>query len=671
MDRRQFHQSAAATAAALATGLPSPAFAGLGPAMPDPVPAGAAARFGCNRLWHQWPASNPGLNDLTFSPDGRYLATLGYQDDHAFIWSVPDGRPVRDWSPQEVDRGGDLRWTDRGLYIASNGGLSLWEPLSATLIHRYTDPAKFQAVRGLALSADGRLVATTAFIDCAAEVWDTATHRTVAKCFAEIDGKRRRPHDGQGDFLMSVAFSRCGRWLAAGGYRATGGIGGQVHVWDLAARRHLQRFPTRTGPVVRMAFTPAGRLLTADWAGTLELYDPLDGRMVQDWPGGGNSYRGLATNASGRIVVQRDDGVRLWDPDPTRETLLCPARGVNYLAYSDDGRFVAVGGHAGRVELYDAATGADLSPADRHATHVDRIEFTAAGTFCLACLGYPVKGHINEVVLRDTRTGTRLPVTPPADWRALALAPVGTRVAGRLTEDRLAVWDWASGAVAVQSEINPRAVAWHPNGETLVAAGADGTVTSWHVGTGRTGRQPVAGPIIALAVAARRTVAMTESGEMFVWQLDADERPQRLVVPGPVPKWESMLPKWRLALSPDGSSVAVTFGDGTVYAGSVDAGELAAVYTHPAGDEGVEDGNTLVLRYTPAGRLRVAGLCTALVENRWWCTATVIDAESGDVVWRAPPQRMGAAALALTPDGGTLFTGHEDGTLLVWPLASL
>jgi hypothetical protein len=29
---------------------------------------------------------------------------------------------------------------------------------------------------------------------------------------------------------------------------------------------------------------------------------------------------------------------------------------------------------------------------------------------------------------------------------------------------------------------------------------------------------------------------------------------------------------------------------------------------------------------------------------------------------------MWSAALALTPDGRTLLTGHGDGTILVWPL---
>src|SRR5688572_19581353 len=114
MNRREFNQTALAAAAALVLGKSASGAATPMPSAPDPLPQGAVARLGCNRLWHQYPASNPGLNGLTFSPDASHLATLGYQDDHVFIWSIPDGRPVCDFEPQEVDRGGQLLWTAEG-----------------------------------------------------------------------------------------------------------------------------------------------------------------------------------------------------------------------------------------------------------------------------------------------------------------------------------------------------------------------------------------------------------------------------------------------------------------------------------------------------------------------------------------------------------------------------
>src|SRR5262249_53347932 len=153
------------------------------------------------------------------------------------------------------------------------------------------------AAQGLARSADGRLVAATSYFRGTVGLWDTATHQPVAQLFAEIDGKRQTFPDC-GDFLLSVSFSRCGRWLAAGGYshRPTGFAAGVVHFGDIALRRRLVRFATEGGPVSRLAFTPTGRLLTADWAGTVSLWEVPEGRRVRDWPRPhtGNVYHGLA-----------------------------------------------------------------------------------------------------------------------------------------------------------------------------------------------------------------------------------------------------------------------------------------------------------------------------------------------------------------------------------------
>jgi WD40 repeat protein len=341
------------------------------------------------------------------------------------------------------------------------------------------------------------------------------------------------------------------------------------------------------------------------------------------------------------------------------------------VAYSNDGRFVAGGRKSGRVDLYDAATGADVSPPDRHSTHVESIELTADGMVCLSCLGYPSPHHANEVVLRDTCTGARLGVTPPADWQPLALAPVGTRIAGRLNESRLVMWDWTSGDVKEHPEIDPQMVAWHPDGQTLIAVANNGEVASWHPETCLSKRQPVSSsaPMLGVAVVTGgRAAALSSKGDLFVWQVDRDDPPRRLAVPPRPSKPDYLSTDCPLAVSPDGLCVAVTYGDGIVYAGSVSDGELRPIYTHPAGEEETEDGRSVIFRYTPAGRLLIAGTCTALRDGHWWYTEVVTGRLSGEVVWRSPPQSQWAGARALSPDGRVLLTGHEDGTLLVWPL---
>jgi WD40 repeat protein len=233
------------------------------------------------------------------------------------------------------------------------------------------------------------------------------------------------------------------------------------------------------------------------------------------------------------------------------------------------------------------------------------------------------------------------------------------------------VWDWASGQVQVHPELNAWVVGWHPDGQTLLAPANKGAVATWHPGTGRSKRQPVSPSVLMtdVAVAADgRAAALSGDGKLFVWQVDRDDPPRSRAVPPLPPQTGYFSPKVALALAPDGLSVALTYGDGIVYAGPVEGDEFRPVYTHPPGDEGAEDGRSVLLQYTPAGRLLIAGTCTALRDHRWWYTNVVTDGRSGEVVWRSRPERLWPTALALSPDGRALLTGHEDGTLLVWPL---
>jgi WD40 repeat protein len=351
--------------------------------------------------------------------------------------------------------------------------------------------------------------------------------------------------------------------------------------------------------------------------------------------------------------------------------LLCPAQGYPHLAYSNDGRFVAVGAGNGRVSLYDARSGADLSPSDRHRSGVGHIEMTADATVCLACLGHHGWQEKGELVLRDLRTGARIEATAPKDFLPLTLAPVGIRIAGWLSESQLAVWDWSTGDVKVHPELKVRSAAWHPRGHVLMMLADNNEVTSWSPGTGRTKREPLScpSPIIGIAVSAQgRAAALSDKGDLFVWQLGRDDSPSRLTVPVPTSKQQYIRRPWPVVIAPDGLAAAVTYGDGIVYAGPLAGGEFRAVYTHPAREKDAEDGPSVVIHYTSGGRLLVGGICTSLRDNEWWYTIVVTDGMSGEEVWRSPPQLMYTAPLAFCPDGERLLSGNDDGTLLVWPL---
>src|SRR5262245_51845833 len=146
MDRRQFHKTVL-TGAAAAAGLPVAAGQASAAAPPAPLPPhpgdalppGAAARLGTTRFWHLVERGNEGVNALAFSPDGRTLAALGYQDGCISLWEVPSGRMLRKWDADKADRCGELAFSPCGRFLAcgSNDGVRLWDPSTGQLDRQF------------------------------------------------------------------------------------------------------------------------------------------------------------------------------------------------------------------------------------------------------------------------------------------------------------------------------------------------------------------------------------------------------------------------------------------------------------------------------------------------------------------------------------------------------
>ncbi len=122
----------------------------------------------------------------------------------------------------------------------------------------------------LALSADGRSLASASSDDDAVRVWEVLTGKEV------VTFKR-----GQGGAAPGLAISPDGRRLAAG-------EGDSVHVWDLLRGQLIRTHRGADGGVRCLAFSPGGRRLAGGMRdGTVVLWDA-------DPPGPGGGPHALA-----------------------------------------------------------------------------------------------------------------------------------------------------------------------------------------------------------------------------------------------------------------------------------------------------------------------------------------------------------------------------------------
>jgi len=177
---------------------------------------------------------------VVYSPDGRRLVAAG-QDKKLKVWDAATGRQIRVMG--EHDRNVfSLVFSPDGRYLASagkDGKVRVWD---GTRLDEYQNHPREMAVAGgevadtLAFSADSTRLAVGSS-DFTATIWDVEAGTNVLSF----------PRDSAHGF-RALAFSPEGRWLASGGTDCT------VKVWDARTGAPLHTFRGHKGNVRRLKF---------------------------------------------------------------------------------------------------------------------------------------------------------------------------------------------------------------------------------------------------------------------------------------------------------------------------------------------------------------------------------------------------------------------------------
>ncbi len=361
----------------------------------------------------------PGHKDLVwyaaFSPDGQALLS-GDNMMNTRIWDVASGKER--WNQSYTSGKGAFAPDGKTVTtFGANGPCSLQFFEASTGKETRPFAGHLSIVTSVAFSPDGKRVLTAdARRDPAALLWDAQTGKLlrefrghtpgVESALFSPDGRLVATAAGQGDpkvrlwevetgaerrcltvdpaeIATQATFSPDGKWLAA----CRGGRAGKngVVIWQMESGKIVREIAVPPEQYVHaLSFTPDSRTIV--WGGNpgLRMWDVAGGaelpRLQGDFGTRGDRTRvnKLTFSPDGRLLATVGETcVRLWEM-ATRQPILDWPDSVG-VAFSADGRFVALGVRDNNVVVFDVARGKECLRLPIDATYALCLAFSPDG----------------------------------------------------------------------------------------------------------------------------------------------------------------------------------------------------------------------------------------------------------------------------------------------------
>ncbi len=535
---------------------------------------------------------------IAFTSDSKLMAS-GSVDKTIVLWDPATGNQLRTLKGH-TGTVGSVAFSPDDKQLASGSAdntIKIWDVASGREKQILSGHKLF--VSSVAFSPDGRLLASGSG-DQSVKLWDVATGRELRTLAAGMTALAGLP--------ISVAFSRDGKTLATGAQ--------VVKLWDVSSGNEIRtiRVTESNSPMERpIAFNYDGSVL-ATGGGGVKLWDVATGNALRTLPG---DARALSFSPDQKTLAGADGTeVKLWNVATGQElqTVQGSQLGVDSVAFSPDGKLLAIGNSDNTVALWDSVKRQEARVLRGHVSAIAAVAVSGDDKVLASALATGIAGirRDDPVKIWDPITGQLVrSLITRHDGHSIGLSNDGTRLISGSSGNWISIWNVAQAkaqrelTVARPSRFVPDQVALSSDGKLIAGGGRDSTIKIWEAATGR---------------------------ELFT--LTGHRKGI-----------------WDLAFSPDSRLLASSGQDADIKLWSMATGQEVKTLVAHSGGVGA-------IAFSPDGKKLASGSQDRMI--------LIWDLESGESYVAYLGQQEWVNAVAFSPDGKKLASGSVDGEIRIW-----
>ncbi len=265
----------------------------------------------------------------------------------------------------------DLAWRPDGSLIALAGfrQVRLVDPATKAVIA--TLDGETDAVRALAFSRDGKLLAAAGGLaarEGEVKIWDVDSRKLVQTVA------------GHADCIYAVAFSLDGKSIATSSYDKL------IKLWDVSSGKEIRTFKDHIDAVYALVFTPDGKRLVSGAADrTVKIWNAQTGERLYTLSEPQDGINAIAIDPTGERVAAGglDKTIRVWklgEKSGTLEaSLIAHEDSILRLAWSPDGKTLISSSADGSIKILSAADLSEIGAIQAQADWVYGLQFSPDG----------------------------------------------------------------------------------------------------------------------------------------------------------------------------------------------------------------------------------------------------------------------------------------------------